>query len=134
MQELAAASAGEAESNSSSAAIPAGFANFHGVTVKSTVWLDAASTLRSLHSRFDNVAQRKFHVDLFRMQSPQVSNPHHSISLSSLHGCESTETTPYSAAVITSSNTVQLQDSTHPILQCANLEGASPNSSFPLSV
>ena len=68
-------SAGGAESNSSSAAIPAGFANFHGVTVKSTVWLDAASTLRSLHRRFDNVAQRKFHVDLFRMQSPEASCP-----------------------------------------------------------
>ena len=55
-RELAAAFAGDAGSNSSSAAILAGFANFHGVTVKSTVWLDAALTLRSLHRRFDNVA------------------------------------------------------------------------------
>ena len=67
-RELGAAFAGDAGSNSSSAAILAGFANFHGVTVKSTVWLDAAFTLRSLHRRFDNVARRQGLCCLFRMQ------------------------------------------------------------------
>ena len=55
-RELAAAFAGDAGSNSSSAAILAGFANFDGVMVKPIVWLDAGFTLRSLHRRFDNVA------------------------------------------------------------------------------
>ena len=55
-------------------AVPAGFANFHGVTVESMIWLDKTATVRN-QQHFDDVGQRKYYVDMFRLQAPLVSAP-----------------------------------------------------------
>ena len=52
--------------------VPAGYANFHGVTVESMIWLDKTATVRN-QQHFDDVGQRKYYVDMFRLQAPSVS-------------------------------------------------------------
>lgn len=64
--------AGSSASNSSSTPIPEAWANFHGVTVQSMVWLDSTATVRN-QQHFDDVGQRKYYVDMFRLQAPSVS-------------------------------------------------------------
>ena len=59
------------ESNSTGA-VPAGFANFHGVTVETLMWLDASSVIRN-QQHYDDVGMRKYYVDMFRLQAPSVS-------------------------------------------------------------
>ena len=66
--------AGSAASNTSSTPIPEAWANFHGVTVLSMVWLDSTATVRN-QQHFDDVGQRKYYVDMFRLQAPSVRLP-----------------------------------------------------------
>ena len=69
---IAFSAAGSDASNKTDAAVPAGFANFHGVTVESMIWLDKTATVRN-QQHFDDVGQRKYYVDMFRLQAPSVS-------------------------------------------------------------
>ena len=55
----------------STGAVPAGFANFHGVTVETLMWLDASSVIRN-QQHYDDVGMRKYYVDMFRLQAPSV--------------------------------------------------------------
>ena len=71
---IALGTAGSDASNRTDRAVPAGFANFHGVTVESMIWLDNTATVRN-QQHFDDVGQRKYYVDMFRLQAPSVSAP-----------------------------------------------------------
>ena len=71
--------------------LPAGFANFHGVTVETMMWLDNSSVIRN-QQHYDDVAMRKYYVDMFRLQAPSVTQrptapAKHDARLSSPHQC-----------------------------------------------
>lgn len=66
--------AGSAVSNKTAVAVPSGFENFHAVTVEAMIWLDSSATIRN-QQHFDDVAQRNYYVELFRLQAPSVSKP-----------------------------------------------------------
>ncbi|CAL5224945.1 g7714 [Coccomyxa viridis] len=62
---------GSEASNTSLSPVPAAFDNFHGVTIESMIWLDSTATIRN-QQHFDDVAQRKYYVDMFRLQAPSM--------------------------------------------------------------
>ena len=66
--------AGSEVSNTSLSPVPAAFENFHGVTIESMIWLDSTATIRN-QQHFDDVGQRKYYVDMFRLQAPSVRLP-----------------------------------------------------------
>ena len=89
--QTASSTAGSAASNQTDIAVPAGFANFHGVTVETMMWLDNSSVIRN-QQHYDDVAMRKYYVDMFRLQAPSVTQrptapAKHDARLSSPHQC-----------------------------------------------
>ena len=70
--QLALSAAGSTAKKETDITVPPGFANFHGVTVEAMIWLDKTATVRN-QQHFDDVAQRKYYVDMFRLQAPSVS-------------------------------------------------------------
>ena len=66
---IALGTAGSDASNRTDRAVPAGFANFHGVTVESMIWLDNTATVRK-QEHFDSVGQQERHGNMYRLQAP----------------------------------------------------------------
>ena len=48
------------------------------------IWLDQTATVRN-QQHFDDVGQRKYYVDMFRLQAPSVSAPLPPLQQQALH-------------------------------------------------